>query len=98
MCDPKTDDLGATLTALLQGKLSQDAELAVAERALEWAIPKAQMALAAIKLWRSYGAGGPFAPAPRNTTPITEGQPWAGPQPVDNPSGAIGGPNLSPRR
>lgn len=40
--------------------------------------------------------GGPFAAAPRGGPPVTEGDPWRGPQPVDNPSGAIGGPWPSP--
>ena len=38
-------------------------------------------------------AHGAFDAAPRGGPPIAEGEPWRGPQPVDNPSGAIGGPD-----
>ena len=62
MSDEPMPDLGA-LAKLFEGKLTRDEELAIAQQALEWTIPKLTLALEAIKVWRGYGPGGPFAPA-----------------------------------
>ena len=66
MSDPShpNADLGAILQGFLERRLLPDEQLALVQLALETAIPAAQAALAAIKIWRSYGPGGPLAPAP----------------------------------
>ena len=63
MPDEPTPDVGAQILAFLEGKLTRDEELALAQYTLEFLIPKAQLALEAIKVWRGYGPDGPFAPA-----------------------------------
>jgi hypothetical protein len=78
----------AALGALGAAKVSWAADLGAGIDAAPGALAEATkwlpVAISALK---------EFQPAPSNGPPLTQGDFWQHPQPVDNPSGAIGGSN-----
>jgi hypothetical protein len=81
------------LTALAAMRVSWAPEALAALKALPGALAEATLWLPRLR-----GFLAAMQPAPWGGPPITQGQPWAGPQPVDNPSGEIGGPFTSQGR